>query len=220
MAIISPILTSLALFFVSYWAKEEWMSKDQIKSMGWKRINIVSLLVSLVVSLSFALAYDMSEHYLSSQMLILAAISALIYCLIQSVTDFFSRRVYRWTLRSANIIVFVFAAIDLLMHGETKVFAMYVIAVLVVSLLSFVPSIGMSDVRALQLVAISVIPIVGFFVFVYYYLIGFTVAILLYAVILSIMKKDFKILIKRISIPLVPIIISPALIILFWIVLI
>lgn len=220
MAIISPILTSLALFFVSYWAKEEWMSKDQIKSMGWKRINIVSLLVSLVVSLSFALAYDMSEHYLSSQMLILSAISALIYCLIQSVTDFFSRRVYRWTLRSANIIVFVFAAIDLLMHGETKVFAMYVIAVLVVSLLSFVPSIGMSDVRALQLVAISVIPIVGFFVFVYYYLIGFTVAILLYAVILSIMKKDFKILIKRISIPLVPIIISPALIILFWIVLI
>lgn len=220
MAIISPILTSLALFFVSYWAKEEWMSKDQIKSMGWKRINIVSLLVSLVVSLSFALAYDMSEHYLSSQMLTLSAISALIYCLIQSVTDFFSRRVYRWTLRSANIIVFVFAAIDLLMHGETKVFAMYVIAVLVVSLLSFVPSIGMSDVRALQLVAISVIPIVGFFVFVYYYLIGFTVAILLYAVILSIMKKDFKILIKRISIPLVPIIISPALIILFWIVLI
>lgn len=208
MSLLFAFLTSFALFCISYWATPDWVETlNEKKGANWKRFNLIALVSSLLVSVMVILFMSPLED-VSLQALVGATVAAITYAAVQSITDLFVRRAYRWTLRAANIIVFALATWYILTSIDSHFYAYYLLCLFFASLSRFIPSIGQSDTRALLLVFISAIPLVGM-QGLYYIYAAFFVIIILYGLIEGAKIKNFNIFKTKISAPMVPLILFP-----------
>lgn len=207
------VIFSLLLFFISFKTQEKWMKSEKMHPFDWKKLNLVALSVTLLAN--FGLSFFIADHINDSASLsaLLAAVtSSLVYTSVQTVTDFKVRRAYRWTLIMGYVSVIACALWDYAANDMMSSFMFYLLVLIIVGLGILFKGIGMSDTRAMILVCASIVPIAGV-QGLNYYLYLFLFFLIGYTLIFKIRNKEVKILTTKISFPMVPIFIWPALII-------
>lgn len=163
-AVLLASLVSFGLYTLSVRRPPEW--KDECKH-DWKRVNLVSLIVSAVSSaVSVALYWGLAYLALVT---VTVAVGTLSYCLVQSIyTDFDLHLVDRRMLYLSILVTFSLNFATMSILGSVEPFSVWLMAMLFCGALIFVPGIvGPSDGRALLLTATSAFPILGYHVFFY-----------------------------------------------------
>lgn len=203
LAALAPI--GMCIFAIKYRPK---FVEGSLLSSKWVNLNLLSLGISIVLMIS---AWILYSSYSVSYTFI-AALSAGImgFVTVQTFsTDFALRLADRRLLRIANAISLIAGMWFLISFTDKQMVLLYLLLFLGVSLLLFVPALGQSDARAMQLVVLSAIPVIGTQGFSKGFVLMF-VFILAYGFIRGI--KDglgFSAIITKMSIPMVPLIITP-----------
>lgn len=174
----------------------------------WKQLNIISLALSSLLIVATKIMYSAySDEYALMAML---AIGTMSFIAIQTfATDFTLRLADRRVLRIANLVAASSGLWFLITYTDETMVLLYMLFFLVFSAFFFVPKIGASDVRALQLVTLAGVPVLGLQGF----QIGFilvAVAVIAYGVVVSLRTNgNLSGMLTKLSTPLVPLIITP-----------
>lgn len=204
--------TFLALFSIK--RPPEWIAGGDLAPF-WSKINFLSLLLSIVWSLVtfFSLSAYMMEFRavatLSSALLSFVAVQTFF-------TDFTHRRADRRVLRVANILSLIVGYWFLNTYDKSNLI-FYVVFAIAATAVLFVQSVGDSDARAMQLVVLSALPVVGIFGM-QLGIVGFLALTFAYGGSVAIKNRSLKSLItQKTSIPAVPLIVAPfAILVLFF----
>lgn len=196
--------TFLALFSIK--RPPEWIAGGALAPF-WSKINFLSLSISVASALFtfFSLSAYMVEFRF------VAALSAALlgFVAVQTFfTDFAHRKADRRILRVANLLSLA-AGYWFLNTYDKPMLIFYVIFAIAATAMLFVNNIGDSDARALQLVVLSALPVIGISGM-KLGIVGFLVLTLTYGAGLAFKNKSFKMLLtKKASIPAVPLIVAP-----------
>lgn len=212
-AIILACLIPFGLGIYSILKEPVWVRENNFLSTYWKPINISAIGFSMICGFMTWNLYKDFEVFING--IALLNVSLLSFCAFQMIfTDFSSRFADRRILRISTIISFLFGIYFSLNTFGTNSIIIYVILFLIATIVVFIPGIGSSDGRALQLAIATSFPLVG--------LLGlqwgisvFLVLIVAFGIGNAIFKKDIKIILQKISMPLVPIILFSFLISIF-----
>lgn len=218
-----PITLSLIIVGV-LWVFNNKIKPDWVGELttSWKKINLIALISSVLFGLITYFIFDNIESLLRFSAVVSS--SLLTYCFVQSAfTDTTVRKVDRRTLWFSSIVLLFVNGGLLLVKENEKMLFLYVVCCIVSSILIFIPGlVGASDGRAFLLATAASLPIIGFHLFTRGW-IAFLVAIVLYSVIASsrdyLLKKEYsfkdfmKILFVKVSIPAVPFILGPFIVI-------
>lgn len=203
------VVLALTLVLFAYTLKftPSWVKEDDSLSPVWTRLNIIGLIAAFLSSLITFFVYG--EYQIEYQIVAALSASLLAFVLCQtSVTDFAKRLADRQLFRLANAITALAGVWFLWKYVNTVNLIIYVFLFLVMSIFLFIPKIGASDGRALQLVTLATFPVLGLEGFQYGFLL-MGVILFVYAIIHAVHNKSFKDLLTKVSIPMVPIIVSP-----------
>lgn len=209
---ISTILPVITMGLFSIKSPPEWLPEGKLLP-HWSKINVASLIVSFIVSgLTYFFLYaDFIVQYKTIASLSAGVVS---FVLIQTIfTDGFQRLADRRILRFANVISLVVGLWFLISYESYFFILIYLLFFLFASIVVFLPGIGMSDGRAIQLIVLSVFPVIGIEGFQKGILL-FIPIILLYGLIIAAKNKTLKGLFTKISVPMVPLMLAPFLTIL------
>lgn len=196
--------TFLALFSIK--RPPEWIAGGVLAPF-WSKISLLSLFVSVVLSL---ITFFMLSAYMIEFRSVATLSSAILsFVTVQTFfTDFAHRRADRRVLRIANLLSLVTGYWFLNTYDKSNLIFYAVFAIAATAVL-FVKSVGDSDARALQLVVLSGLPVIGIFGM-QLGIIGFLILTLTYGAVVAIKSRSFKILLtKKTSIPAVPLIVAP-----------
>lgn len=202
-AFVAPLV--LTIFSIKF--PPEWV-KDSIVEPKWVKLNLFGLVSASLMMIIVGFIY--SGFIPQYSFMAVLSIGVLFYTLVQTaVTDFTFRLADRRLLRLANLIS-ASAGIWFLASYTNKIMLLtYVLLFLFFSMMLFIPKLGQSDARALQLVVLSAMPVIGLQSF----QIGFLVAaitIILYGITKSLKENgNLSGLFTKLSLPLVPFIIAP-----------
>lgn len=203
--------TFLALFSIK--RPPEWIAGGALASF-WSKINLLSLSIS--ASAALVTFFTLSAYIVEFRYVATLSAALLCFLTIQTLfTDFAHRKADRRVLRVANILSLAAGYWFLNTYGKpTLIF--YVIFAIAATAVLFVKGIGDSDARAMQLVVLSALPVIGVSGM-QLGIIGFLALTLIYGAWLAFKNKSFKMLLtKKASIPAVPLIIAPfAILVLF-----
>lgn len=206
LALVVP--TALAMFSLRY--PPSWKDNGPLAPF-WSKINLISLAASVVLAVLTFILY--SSHITDYRFIATLSTALLTFVVGQTLfTDFTQRLADRRILNMANLVSLA-AGLWFLNKYEPQTIPIYLVYAIVGVAVMFVPSIGDSDGRAITLVVLSAFPIVGAGGM-QWGIIGFLAALLIYTFATAIRAKSFKVgFISRMSIPLVPLVIAPFLII-------
>lgn len=201
------VIPVIALSIFSIKKHPEWLSEGKLLP-HWNKINIVSMLTGIVLSaLSFFVLY--SDAVLFYKAIASLSTGLITFILGQTIfTDGFQRLADRRILRSANLLSLVVGLAFLSIYETRFIILIYILFILFSSIVLFLPGIGMSDGRAIQLIVLSTFPVIGIQGF-QIGIIAFVPVILLYGIIVSIKRKSFKGFFTKISVPMVPLMLAP-----------
>lgn len=204
-----------ALVLHSWFFPPTWLDRNESLNKNWKKLDLWSGLMSCVMSLSAFLLYHQSY---GGEYSLLAALNAgvLTFVTVQSfATDTTMRLVNRWMLRLASLLVVVPGTWFLCMYQGREMILIYALMAVFFGMLVFLPFVGESDARAMLLVSISTIPVIGLHLFSWgIALVG--VAVVIYGLVRTIKERaGVKAFFTKISIPMVPLIVSPFLVMIF-----
>lgn len=204
---IATILPVIAMGVFSIKSHPEWLAEGKLLP-SWKKINSLSMIAGILVSaIVYFVLYDSSIISYKG----IASLSAglLTFVLGQTIfTDGFQRLADRRILRFANVLSLAVGLWFLISYDSYFMILIYVLFALFASIVVFLPGIGMSDGRAIQLIVLSVFPVVGIEGFQIGILL-FVPIILLYGLIIAIKNKSLKGLFTKISVPMVPLMLAP-----------
>jgi hypothetical protein len=203
--------TFLALFSIK--RPPEWIAGGVLAPF-WSKINLLSLITSVALSLITFLT--LSAYMIEFRAVATLSSAVLSFITVQTFfTDFAHRRADRRVLRIANLLSLIAGYWFLNTYDKSNLIFYAVFAISATAVL-FVKSIGDSDARALQLVVLSGLPVVGIFGM-QLGIVGFLILTLTYGAALAIKSRSFKLLLtKKTSIPAVPLIVAPfAILVLF-----
>lgn len=204
---ISTVLPAIFMGLFSVKSHPEWLKEGRLLP-HWSKINFFAVLFSAFVSgiVYYWLYADFILQYKTIASLSGGIVS---FVLIQTIfTDGFQRLADRRVLRFANVLSLVIGLWFLISYESYFVILIYLLFALFASIVIFIPGIGMSDGRAIQLIALSVFPVIGIEGFQKGILL-FIPIILLYGIIIAIKNKSFKGLFTKISVPMVPLMLFP-----------
>lgn len=197
--------TALCVFSVRY--QPVWVSEGTLSSK-WKSLNVLALSLSVLLIISVWFLYsDFNTEYTFMAALSVGTMS---FIMVQTfATDFVMRLADRRVLRIANLVSGIAGLWFLISYTDKVIVLLYVLFFLFFCVLLFVPKLGQSDARALQLVLLSSMPVIG--------LEGFQIGFLLVAVfvvsygIVKSLKDNGNLsgMLTKMSTPLVPLIIAP-----------
>lgn len=211
------ILPLLLLAF-SWFVRPVWLAESDLKNK-WSRILIQSTVISylagflvffMIQTVNLTSNYVISATNLFTSMAMLAS-----FPILQSFyTDLKHRLVDRfilWVTTGLAMIIGGFSIYET--NGQNHLMIIsYLTLFAIASVILFIPAIGKSDGRSFQLLIATVFPVASFSG-ITTSMILFLAALFIYGIIISIKEKDLTILFKkRISMPMVPLIITPALV--------
>lgn len=202
-----------AQFAVSFLRKPAWAKADETMNAHWRKYALISLaggLLAASLALIFALAGVAPSIFV-------AMAGPVGYVATQSlITDIKVRYVDRWIMRIANAITLAAGVYALVTYGTEAELVVFAIFALAAFAIGFMPGVGESDGRAFQMLVFSVYPLFGTNGLTVA-LVGYLIALLVFAVAAAIKKKiySFKMLVTSMSMPIVPLVLTPMLVTLF-----
>lgn len=201
------LFAPLCLVMLSLLSPPVWLSDSPLKP-HWRAINLTSWGMSWLLSTLVGLAV-LHESPMYVFVCILGT-GLMTTVLGQTIfTDFIHRKADRRILRLATVLAFVAGLVFLQLHTNQITLTVYLLWFACATVAIFLPDIGTSDGRAIQLVVAAGFPILGFSGF-RWGLIFLIVLLLLWGIGLAVRKRSIKKLFtEKISQPLVPIIIAP-----------
>jgi len=209
LAVIVPV--GLGIFSIFF--KPKWM-KDKSLAPSWTKINVAAITVGLLSGCFGWFMYKEFGTYISGIAFLNS--SLLGFSVFQTFfTDFWYRLADRRILNISTLISLLFGIYMTWDIFGKEMLMIYGILFFLATIVLFIPSIGSSDGRALQLVVSATVPLVG--------LMGFQWGIVMFLILIcafgignAIYKKDLKSLVKKVSMPLVPIILLAFLIVILF----
>ena len=194
----------LALFSIK--RPPEWIAGGALAPF-WSKINFLSLSISAAAALiTFG---TLSVYMVEFRSVATLSAALLSFLTVQTFfTDFAHRKADRRVLRIANLLSLA-AGYWFLNTYDKPTLIFYVVFAIAATAVLFVKGIGDSDARAMQLVVLSALPVIGVSGM-QLGIVGFLVLTLIYAAVLAFKNKSFKMLLtKKASIPAVPLIVAP-----------
>lgn len=199
-----PVI-GLAIFSIK--KPPSWLPEGKLLP-HWKKINLYSLLASVVLA-SLSYFWIHVDFIAEFKIINSLSISLLTFVFGQTIfTDGWQRLADRRVLRIANVISLVVGVGFLLIFDTQVMLMIYFLLALLATIIVFIPMIGNSDGRAIQLIVLSTFPILGL-ERIQWGLLLFVPIVLIYGLIVSIKNKSFKGFFTKISVPMVPIMIAP-----------
>lgn len=204
LAIVLFVPIALCVFSIRY--EPIWVAESPLDT-NWKKLNLLGL--SLSIALTLATWFLYADFHGAYKLLASLSTGIMSFVAVQTFsTDFTLRLADRRLLRIANIVSLAAGLWFLINFTNQTIVLLYAIFIIFASILLFFPKLGASDARAVQLVVLSAFPVLGTqnfqlgFIVVAIFVIG-------YGVVRAIQSGDFKKYFSKISIPLVPLIITP-----------
>lgn len=198
------VITPVGLGIFSIFSQPTWVKDNNFLAPYWNIINIGAIASALTMGSIGWFIYNQYGTYVSGIAFLFT--SMLGFCVFQTFfTDFWNRVADRRILRIITFVSACFGTYFIWDIFGTNLLFIYAILFLFATIVIFIPVIGSSDGRALQISVLTTIPLVG--------LLGLQWGIILFLALMfvfgvgnAIYRKDFKALIKKVSMPLVPII--------------
>lgn len=202
-AFVAPLV--LTIFSIKF--PPEWV-KDSIVEPKWVKLNLFGLVSASLMMIIVGFIY--SGFITQYSFMAVLSIGVLVYTLTQTaVTDFTFRLADRRLLRLANLFSASAGIWFLASYTNKTMLLTYVLLFLFFSMMLFIPNLGQSDARALQLVVLSAMPVIGLQSFQIGFLIA-AITIILYGITKSLKENgNLSGLFTKLSLPLVPFIIAP-----------
>lgn len=199
LAVIVPV--GLGIFSIFF--KPKWM-EDKSLAPSWTKINIAAITVGLLAGCFGWFMYKEFGTYISGIAFLNS--SLLGFSVFQTFfTDFWYRLADRRILNASTLISLLFGVYMTWDIFGKEMLMIYGILFFLATIVLYIPSIGSSDGRALQLSVSATVPLVGLMGF-QWGIVMFLILICAFGVGNAIHKKDLKSLVKKVSMPLVPII--------------
>lgn len=199
---------------ISFFRKPHWTSENEGLDKNWKRLAIYSTIAGVLFLLAdYALIVVNDFHPFT-----LVYVGVIGFLVFQSfITDVTLRYVDRWVMRAAILVTLAMSIFLMIGYGsetDKVIFAVLFIATLAIGLL---PGIGDSDGRAFQLMILALFPLYGVDG-IKLALIGMLASIIIYYISYSLYKGEwaFKKLLTKLSFPMVPLILTPVLLVLLF----
>lgn len=180
----------------------------------WTKINIIGIIFSSVLAF-FSYFFIHVEFIVEFKFLYSLALSLMGYIFVQTVfTDGWQRLADRRILRVAVVSSLLAGSIFLFVFGNSTMWMVYALMFLLATALIFLHSlIGQSDARAIQLIVAATYPALGLERMQWGILL-FVPLILIYGVIMAVKNKSFKGFFTKISVPMVPLMLAPFIVVL------
>lgn len=206
------LLPVVFMTLFSLFKRPSWI-QDSVLSPQWKKINIGSLLGAIVLSAA-SYFWIHSSFIIEFKIVNSLAISLLVFIFGQTFfTDGWLRLADRRILRIANLTSLIVGLFFMLVFGNSTLIIIYLIFALLATIIVFLPMIGASDGRAIQLIVLSTFPILGFERLQWGILL-FLPILALYWIFNAVKNKSIKGLLSKISVPMVPLMLAPFIIVL------
>lgn len=199
---------------ISFLRKPNWTSQNTGLDSNWKRIALYSTIIGVLFVLG-SIPLVLANALYPFSLVLVGIVSFLVF---QSfITDFTLRYVDRWIMRIANLIALALGVYLMISYGTETEIVIFTVFTVVAFAIGFLPGIGDSDGRAFQLMILALFPIYGVDG-IKLALMGMILSIIGYYVAYSSYKKEweFKKLFTKLSFPMVPLILTPVLIILLF----
>lgn len=188
-----------------------WVEKDEALQANWQRLNVYSALTGFLLGMG-ALSLNNTFGW-NNQSIVFASLGGFIF--FQALfTDFRLRLVDRHGQRIANFIALGVGIYVLSQFGSQFDWLVYLAFVAATFAIGLLPGVGNSDGRAFIFLVLASYPVAGISGM-QWSAILFLGAIIVYYVAMSIWQKEFtfKGLFTKVSFPMVPLIMVPALIV-------
>lgn len=188
-----------------------WVEKDEALQANWQRLNVYSALTGFLLGMG-ALFLNNTFGW-NNQSIVFASLGGFIF--FQALfTDFRLRLVDRHGQRIANFIALGVGIYVLSQFGSQFDWLVYLAFVAATFAIGLLPGVGNSDGRAFIFLVLASYPVAGISGM-QWSAILFLGAIIVYYVAMSIWQKEFtfKGLFTKVSFPMVPLIMVPALIV-------
>ena len=203
------LIYAKSMFKQPLWLYEE---EDVIENItivknNWKKVNNISLLIAIVLGvISFFVLGDSVSPYIAPVIAIIVYLNG-----ISILTDPNVRLVDRWILRMGTLFALIVGYLELASNGVMAEFIALALILAILSVFYFLPGIGASDARAFILVALAVFP--------FFYgpgvmlsILGMIICVFIYGIKQN--GLNLKMFTTKFSTPLVPLLLTPTLIVL------
>jgi Flp pilus assembly protein TadB len=184
---------------------------DAALKANWKRLTVYSAVTGVIFGLA-ALVVN-SIYGWNQQSIVFASLGG--YVFFQSIfTDFRVRNVDRHGQRIANFLALATGAYILSLYGSQFDWLVYLAFVAATFAIGLLPGVGNSDGRAFVFLVLATYPVAGI-AGMQWSAVLFLVTIIAYYLGMSIWKREFtfKGLLTKVSFPMVPLIMVPALLV-------
>lgn len=199
---------------ISLLRKPRWLIEDKSLEANWSRLAIISAIIGLVIMiLALAISLSMNLHGQA-----LAFAGPVGFAVAQSfVTDLRVRYVDRWTLRIAALASLAAGILVLSLYGVESDWVIYLVFAAVTLGIGFMPGIGDSDGRSFSILVLACYPTAAIPGLKWAFAL-IIVAVIVYYVVRSIREKNwnFRKLFAKLSFPMVPLILTPTLIVVLF----
>jgi len=204
----ASLLIPAGLLILSLKRKPVWVPEGPLAPF-WSKLNYFSFGLSALVSALVVIFYK--DYAFTFKGLVALTVAPYAYIFLQTLFTDFKQRLADRRILNISIVFSAILGIIFLNHYNYPDLVNFVLFFIFTAILFFIPSIGESDTRALALTLSVAYPIIG--------LTGIKLALILffpllisYFIYLAIKNKNFKAAFAaRVSIPMVPFIILPAL---------
>lgn len=200
------LVVPLTMGGLSLWRRPTWLAEGPLVP-HWVRINVWSMAFSLACGLGVWWG-SQSQAPVFQWACVLGA-GTLAMALGQTLfTDLAQRKADRRILRLATATTLLSGLWFLWSQTNSTVLVVYLVWFALATVVVFLPGIGASDGRALQLVVAAGFPVLGFSGF-QWGLLFLVVALVIWMVVVVVRKRSLGALVLRVSQPLVPFILAP-----------
>lgn len=210
-----PAITLAGLAAVSFLRTPEWVGDATLSRRDWLRVNTIGIILALALYVLSRLLHSGGSVYVTAMATALTTLGFLIPQVFAS--DFTKRKADRFVLRLAIVMNLPLGCLISYFRDDTSLF-LYFIILAFVGMLVLIPSgIGMSDLRALFLAMVVLYPL-GNVGAINMSIIAIMVIAISYSVVVSYRNGTLKTFLKDTnSVPLVPMVLTPAAVVLFMI---
>lgn len=191
--------------------KPTWLEKDAALAANWRRLTYYSLAVGVIFGGAATLLNGI--YGWNNQSILFASVGGFI--LLQSIiTDFRLRLVDRHGQRIANFFALAGGVYVLSRYGSEFDWLVYCAFIAATFAIGLLPGIGNSDGRAFVFLVLASFPVAGIAAM-QWSAVLFLVSLIIYYIGLSIWQRQFSLkgLLTKVSFPLVPVIMVPALVV-------
>lgn len=202
---------SLILLLVSLIRTPEWISGSGTLQI-WRRTSVLASATGFVLATCFSILVLITHTMAILPVAVLTSISTSLlgFVSVQSGwTDFRFRKVDRWVLRAALVISALSSGMYMFAYRNETDLWLWFLIVLVSLVVFLIPAVGKSDARVITLVCMAALPVTGLWVFQFGFLLVAALSII-YSMVTAPKGSSIKdTLTRKVSVPMVPLIVAP-----------